>query len=368
MSLFNQLGRPKTLEEKLQQQMLGGPAPIVERSEYSRNMPPAPQQAPVQKPSFFQKAREKLADPAYRAQMAAAFNTMRMNPDPTIAQRAVDMSSANKTVQYLEQQGQTELANAVRANPELATDAMKSIIGTNYARQYSTVQIDPMTGQKYVTEADPNTRQVRRIDIEGAVGETASEKAAREIEIANLQAGRDAARVRGEDYFDNAQAIGRSINIMQDARDLASSEDGVVTGVLEQFLPAFDANTRMFISLQADLGIAVINSATFGALSEAELRLALNKDIPRGLEGQELINYLDKKIAAQNKLYREMNRKARRLQSGITLGEYMEEQQAEIDENYATLADYPQGDPNMTYQLWSQMSANDRKAYKEAGE
>lgn len=137
MSLFNQLGRPKTLEEKLQQQMLGGPAPIVERSEYSRNMPPAPAPAPVQKPSFFQRARAKLADPAYRAQMAAAFNTMRMNPDPTIAQRAVDMATSNQTAKYFESIDRPDLANAVRTQPTLAADVYKAFL-TNQLSPKST--------------------------------------------------------------------------------------------------------------------------------------------------------------------------------------------------------------------------------------
>ena len=365
MSLFNQLGRPKTLEEKLQQDMFGGPAPIVERSEYSRNMPPAPAPAPAQKPSFFQKARAKLADPAYRAQMAAAFNTMRMNPDPTIAQRSVDMASANKTVQYLEQQGQTELANAVRANPALATDAMKSIIGTNYARQSSGIQTDPVTGQQYVTEYDPNTGVGRRVDVTGAIGETPAQKAQREADQAFRLQDVDDARTRGVEIFDAAEQIDRSINIMKQARDLVADGD-VQTGLVERYLPAFNANTALFRSLRTTLGIDVINSATFGALSEAELNLALSKDIPDSLEGPALVEYLDRKIQAQNKLYREMTKKARYLQSGISLSKYMEETAKQVQEGYDTLAAYPIGDPNMTYALWNEMTSDDRKAYLEA--
>ena len=137
MSLFNQLGRPQTLEEKLRQDMFGGQAPIVERSEYSRNMPPAPAPAPVQKPSFFQRASAKLADPAYRAQMAAAFNTMRMNPDPTIAQRAADMATSNQTAKYFEGIDRPDLAEAVRTQPTLAADVYKAFL-TNQLSPKST--------------------------------------------------------------------------------------------------------------------------------------------------------------------------------------------------------------------------------------
>lgn len=365
MSLLDRLSAPQTLEQKLQQQMFGGQAPIVERSEYSRNLPPAPAPAPAQKPSFFDKARAKLADPAYRAQLAAAFNTMRMNPDASVAQRALDMSSANKTVQYLEQQGQTKLANAVRANPALATDAMKSIIGTNYARQSSGIQTDPVTGQQYVTEYDPNTGVGRRVDVEGAIGETPSQKAQREADQAFRLADIDDARTRGVEIFDSSEQIGRSITMMKQARDLVAQGD-VATGVVERFLPAFTANTALFRSIRTALGIDVINSATFGALSEAELNLALSKDIPDSLEGPALVEYLDKKIQAQNKLYREMTKKARYLQSGISLSDYMKETAAQVQEGYTTLAAYPIGDPDMTYAIWNEMTGDDRKAYLKA--
>ena len=63
-----------------------------------------------------------------------------------------------------------------------------------------------------------------------------------------------------------------------------------------------------------------------------------------------------------------MNRKARKLQSGITLGQYMDETDAEIEENYRILAAYPADDANMTYELWSSFNAADRKAYLEAEE
>lgn len=336
---------------------------------------PAPAPAPAQKTGFMQTIKNKMQDPVFMAKLTAGLNSMRYQPDAGIAAQSqaileneLSKQKANQTVQYLRAQGRPDLANIVEQDPTMASEVLKSMLGTQHMAKVGAIQTDPVTGQQYFTEYDPNTGKTRRVDVEGAIGETPAQKAAREAEQAKLLAGRQAAQVRGEDYFDSAQTIGKSIGIMQSARDLAASQDGVMTGVFEQFLPAFDANTKMFESLQADLGIAVINSATFGALSEKELRLALNKDIPLSLKGQELVDYLDSKIAAQNKLYREMNRKARKLQSGITLGQYMDETDAEIQENYRILAAYPTGDPNMTYELWSTLSGADRKAYLEAEE
>lgn len=369
MSLLDRLSAPQTLEQKLQQQMFGGQAPIVERSEYSRNLPPAPAQAPAQKPSFFDKARAKLADPAYRAQLASAFNTMRMNPDPTVSQRALDMSSANQTVQYLEQQGHSQLAQAVRANPALATDAMKSIIGTNYAKQSSGIQTDPTTGQQYVTEYDPNTGAGRRVDVIGAIGETPTQKAQREADALALASDRDAAVSRGQDLFDNADSLLDTIKKMESARDLAA-DGNIQVGAwrVERYLPSLSADDAIFRNIRKDLGINVINSATFGALSEAELNLALSKDIPDSLTPEELVPYLDRQIAARRKLYREIMKKSRRLQSGIGLSKYISEQDEQMKKHYQTLSAYPVGDQNMTYELWNEMTSEDRQAYLEAGE
>ena len=346
---------------------------------------PAPAQAPVQAPApvaapapaqktgFMQSIKNKMQDPAFMARLTAGLNSMRYAPSAAIAAQSqtvleneLSKQKANQTVQYLRAQGRPDLANIVEQDPTMASEVLKSMLGTQHMSKVGAIQTDPVTGQQYFTEYDPNTGKTRRVDVEGAMGETASQKAAREIELATLQAGRDAASSRGGDYFDRATTIGESIEIMKSARDLAAK--GVMTGIAERYLPAVDANTQMFRNLQKDLGITVINSATFGALSEKELELATTKDISSSLKGQALLDYLDAKIAAQNKMYREMNRKARRMQSGITLGQYMEELDSEIDENYKILAAYPQGDPDMTYLMWTQMSANDRKAYLEAEE
>lgn len=371
---MNKLGTPQTLGDKLNADLMGQQAPIVERSEFSRNLPPAAPAAPqpAQKQGFFGNMREKLSDPVYRAQLAMAFNSMRFQPDPAIAQYASDMrarqeakTQANKTVNYLRSRGLTDLADAVMANPKIAPQAMQSALGTNYARQSSGIQTDPATGQQYVTEYDPNTGVGRRVDVEGAVGETPAQKQQREAQQAFRLADVADARERGVEIFDASEQINRSIGIMKQARDIVAQGD-VQTGLFERYLPAFNANTALFRSLRTTLGIDVINSATFGALSEAELNLALSKDIPDSLEGPALVEYLDRKIQAQNKLYREMTKKARYLQSGVSLSEYMEETSKQVQEGYDTLAAYPIGDPKMTYALWNEMTSDDRKAYLEA--
>jgi hypothetical protein len=50
---------------------------------------------------------------------------------------------------------------------------------------------------------------------------------------------------------------------------------GASTGVIESALPAWDASTIELRNLQSRLGLDVIGSVTFGALSEGELNLRL---------------------------------------------------------------------------------------------
>lgn len=102
------------------------PAPIVDRSVQSADLPPAPAQAQP-KQNFLQRIGTKLQDPTYRMQLAAAFNTMRLNPDPNISaryeamakeQRAIDRG--NKTAQQLRNAGRGDLADMIEASPENA--------------------------------------------------------------------------------------------------------------------------------------------------------------------------------------------------------------------------------------------------------
>jgi len=49
------------------------------------------------------------------------------------------------------------------------------------------------------------------------------------------------------------------------------------------------------------MGLDVIGSVTFGALSEGEMRLAMDTAVPRGLQPEQLRSWLSKKREAQQK-------------------------------------------------------------------
>jgi len=77
---------------------------------------------------------------------------------------------------------------------------------------------------------------------------------------------------------------------------------GANTGPLASKLPSFRAESVRLDQLRRKLGLDVIGSVTFGALSEGELQLALDTALPTGLDGPELIQWAQDKIDAQEKM------------------------------------------------------------------
>ncbi len=102
------------------------------------------------------------------------------------------------------------------------------------------------------------------------------------------------------DAFDRLQQVKSSISNIDEGIKLI--DEGAETGVVRSRLPSVRAASVKLDNLQKRLGIDVIGSVTFGALSEAELKLALDTALPMKLEGAELRKWLVEKKVAQEKL------------------------------------------------------------------
>lgn len=273
-------------------------------------------------------ALDYLQDPESRARAAMAFNAMRLQPSSglnTAMQARItgirgsrqEAQQANRTVQYLKSMGRPDLAEAVEANPSLAAEALKATMGVGtdqFATKGFAPQVDPATGQMYGVQYDPNTQTYKRVDVPGAKGETPTEKQARESAAALELQDFESAQEAGTRAFTQAQQADRTIGTMYSA--INAIEQGGRSGALDQFLPAFDAATATLRNAATTMGIDIINSATFGALSKPELQLALSSGIPLGLEGNELKTFLYKKIEAQTLLRNELLRTAQMLSGG----------------------------------------------------
>lgn len=101
--------------------------------------------------------------------------------------------------------------------------------------------------------------------------------------------------------FDKINKI--DANIRNIDRAIAAIDEGASTGAIEsRFFPTLRKATIDLEQVQKELGLDVVGSVTFGALSKPELDLALQTGLPTKLEPSDLKDYLIKRKAAQDKL------------------------------------------------------------------
>ena len=91
-------------------------------------------------------------------------------------------------------------------------------------------------------------------------------------------------------------------NIRNIDQAIDAIDKGANTGVIASRFPNLTAASIQLANIRNILGLDVIGSVTFGALSEGELNLALETALPTTLSPEDLKVYLEKKKTAQTKL------------------------------------------------------------------
>jgi len=234
-----------------------------------------------------------------------------------------------------------KLLAIAKSNPKLMESITKSFAAAQmnpdkeFKITYSTPRVDEKTGEVYIAVSDPNKNSVERILVPDTTGLTTQQKA--DIELATDQAKQQSqsdidlnntdiqnAKDAGIIAFNDMTSVAKTIVNLTQAKK-AVKDDGASVGFAQNWLPAFDAATSELREIANKMGIEVINSATFGALSETELKLALTTAFPTDLNKDQLLIWIEKKINAQNKMYKALSAKAKRLSSGITMSEFITE-------------------------------------------
>ena len=106
---------------------------------------------------------------------------------------------------------------------------------------------------------------------------------------------------------------------------ISAIDAGANTGVIASKLPNINAASIQLANVRNQLGLDVIGSVTFGALSEGELNLALDTALPTTLPPKDLKVYLQNKKTAQTKLAGYLSKQATYLQKpGNTLAGWLE--------------------------------------------
>tara|TARA_R110002167_G_scaffold284729_1_gene489813 strand:+ start:131 stop:1219 length:1089 start_codon:yes stop_codon:yes gene_type:complete len=257
----------------------------------------------------------------------------------------ISTNQSNATLMQLQAGGvPNEVLAVARTNPELlkviTSEFVKSKYGKSDMLKFTGVQTDPKSGQQYTIMSNPNDGTSTRIDVEGAIGQTPTQTLEIENKATTRLADIEMAQRKGFAAFDRASTMDESLIKLEAAREAVNN--GAQSGFLARFIPSFSAATTALRTTANSLGIDIINSATFGALSEKELQLALSTGLDLNLQGKELKIHIEEKIAAQTKMRDWLIAQSKILTKGdVTYSSYIQKYNAEKPRqnpilNYAT--------------------------------
>lgn len=121
------------------------------------------------------------------------------------------------------------------------------------------------------------------------------------------KAGEQAIAMSG-DFMEQVPQVRKSISNIETG--IQALDDGANSGYVYNMLPSIRQASIELENAANRMGLDVIGSVTFGALSEGELKLAMNTAMPRNLPPKELREWLVKRKDAQEKLVRELQQAA----------------------------------------------------------
>lgn len=190
---------------------------------------------------------------------------------------------------------------------------------SRYAPEVSPIQTDPESGQQYVVVTDRNTGQPQRVDVKGGIAQTPDQKLQNDVRKQLLnQAGEIS-----KDAFNSLKIVRSEMSNLDEA--ISAIDRGANSGALQKYLPSITEATISLENAANRLGLNVVQSTTFGALSEGELKLAMATAVPLNLPPKELKQWLQGKKKAQQKLGSELRKMAIELGKGeTTISEYLQ--------------------------------------------
>jgi len=224
---------------------------------------------------------------------------------PTVRAYAAELETQWPSLDADERRNElSKLATKNQTAKKIAQKDAETKVGGNEKVQSSKVTPN---GTTIIVMKDGTTRVV------SATGENLTGQARADAIIASEQFGaetqgtRAQSRVGGELTakqvslaFAEIGKIRKNIGNIDDA--IKAIDDGASTGVIASKFPNITTASITLNNVRSQLGLDVIGSVTFGALSEGELNLALDTALPTTLRPPALRQYLTDKKAAQEKL------------------------------------------------------------------
>jgi len=173
---------------------------------------------------------------------------------------------------------------------------------------------------------DPSGKLVTGADQARVIAEAnAAETKLRGEQSQSTQIGKVTADI-AKDVYTKAQTVSSSIDTIN--RAIKAIDEGGISGFLTDYLPNITAASAELRSAMNQMGLDVVASATFGALSESEMNIAMSTAVPQSLSGPELREWLLNKRRLQIEARNSLERAASYLsQPGNTIGGYIELQE-----------------------------------------
>ncbi len=255
--------------------------------------------------------------------------------DPDRFKKSVDARSAAASEQrtaelfpVLQKQKQIELDKAT-------SEAEKAAIEAKYADRIAQANLKKLTrevnqvsedrvqsssirpdGTVVIVTSKGNTRVIGADGVELVGDARVNAVRAAEEFGADIQGVRAGARISAEG---GQKAAIKAFEVLEKTRAnlgnldnaIAALDAGATTGVIANKFPNWKASTIELQNIQNRLGLDIIGSVTFGALSEGELSLALQTALPLNMKEKQLRDWLVRKKAAQEKLANYVSEQAR---------------------------------------------------------
>jgi hypothetical protein len=244
---------------------------------------------------------------------------MALEPEDMLAK--VQLETAQITLQKLKEQ--SDMDPNVQSSAPLPDQSGVVLTMRNGTVQVRTVGGEVLSGQAamdFVKTAQENAANYQRSIYgarrEGTLG-------------ADVLLGGDAARAVAEGamapetaiaYFKQAENVGSSIRSMDSA--IQAIDEGAQSGVVYDMLPNVTVASAELQNAKSRLGLDVIGSVTFGALSAGEMSLAMDTAVPSGLPPAELKVWLTRKREAQRKMLTALQEAAIHFASGGSQEDY----------------------------------------------
>ena len=278
-----------------------------------------------------------------------------------LQQRRQSLVQAAAQGQEVDTREVDEALQLLDTNPQLLAQRMQQAIQAQQQvtargrapttfQKGATFQVDTPEGPAIATNIIDPTTGAQRLEITplGAgvtpvsrLGESAAEQTLRKVQqaqqIAKAQAGveietaptiaggkkaAEAAISQSEKAFERLAKVSTNITNFDDA--IRSIDEGAETGPIVSKLPSFRKSTIELINVGNRLGLDVVGSTTFGALSESELAFAKSTALPVNLEPQDLKRWLQRKKDVQIKLADELTKAAQFLGTpGNTIADFL---------------------------------------------